>query len=100
MPVDAAAVAEVRRLMAMPDNDTTMQAFDSHAALLGFVASEARTDGRDEADAVELVVRSASAKPDELREAEGLLRRLGYVAVADRLKWLAGRRKRDLRPLS
>ena len=51
----------------------------------------ARSEGIDESDGVELIVRAADMTREEIREAERVLRKLGYVAVSDRLKALARR---------
>jgi hypothetical protein len=98
--VDAADVAA---LLAMegefPDTDELLP-LTSIPAVLAFLATKTRADGGDEADAVELAVRAADLKPSAARASERVLRRLGYVAVADRLREIAGRRKNGLKPLA
>jgi hypothetical protein len=101
MPISAADVAEARRLGEMvPDHDAIdMTALQSIEEVIGYVIAAARAEGDDEVDLVELLVRAADLTPDEVRRVERVLRPLGYVAVADMLRQIAGRRKRDLAPL-
>jgi hypothetical protein len=46
-----------------------------------------------------MVASMADLGADDVRQAAGTLRSLGYAEVADRLRQIAGRRKRDLAPL-
>jgi hypothetical protein len=69
------------------------------SSVLAYTATAARADGDSEADAAELVVRLADLTPDDVRQAAATLRALGYAEVANRLRQIAGRRRRDLRPL-
>ena len=102
MSVDSADVAwllHLEKTTPAPDDDE-LAPLTTTPALLAFVATQARTEGDcDEADAVELIVRCAGFTPRDVRASERVLRRLGYRAVADRLREIAGRRKTSLRPL-
>jgi hypothetical protein len=102
MPVSAADIAEVRRMAAMlPDhNATDLSALETTEEVIGFVAAAARAEGEDEADLCEILVRVAELPPAAVRRAERVLRPLGYTAVANRLRKIAGRRKHTLAPLS
>jgi len=71
----------------------------STAEVLAFVATAARSWGEDESDMCELTVRLCDMQPDDVRRDARVLRRLGYVAVANMMRRLAGRRRRDLAPL-
>jgi len=53
--------------------------------LLRDTIATARSEGRDEADEVEAVVRSNHLSRRHRRRARGFLRRLGSAAAADRL---------------
>jgi hypothetical protein len=99
MPVDAADVAELQRLAATFQPDDSLAPITSIPELIAYVATTSRAQGADEADWCELLIRSAEMTPDDVRAAERVLRPLGYVFVADMMRRLAGRRKRDLAPL-
>jgi hypothetical protein len=94
-------IAEVQRLAAtLPDHDAPdLSALESGEEVLGFLIASARASGEDECDLVETLVRAIPLAPDDVRAAERVLRALGYRAVSDRLRQIAGRRKRDLRPI-
>ena len=102
MSVDAADVAELRRLeqQAAPDTDSGLQALRTLPAVYAYTISIARQNGSDEADAVELLARISDAPPSEVRDVATVLRRLGYRVASDRLRRIAGRTRRDLRPLT
>jgi hypothetical protein len=99
--VDAADIAEVQRMAALaPEYDVDdLSALQSIPEVLGYIVACARAEDRDEAADVELVVRSVDMSPDAVRVAELILRPLGYVAVCDMLRKIAGRRKHELAPL-
>jgi hypothetical protein len=66
---------------------------------LAYVVADARATGDDEADAVEMTVRHAGMTAPEVRQVAATLKALGYTTAAERLKQVAGRRRRDLNPL-
>src|SRR5438309_4150132 len=102
MSVDAETVEQLRSMAAALPGDAggDLTPLESIPEVVGYVIACARQEGRDELQDVELVVRGAEISPADLRRAEAVLRPLGYVAVADRLRQIAGRRKHTLRPLS
>jgi hypothetical protein len=65
-------------------------------AMIAYTVACARNHGDDEA---ELLVRVAEMSPVDVRQAELVLRPLGYLRVADMLRKIAGRRKNSLAPL-
>jgi hypothetical protein len=93
MPVSAADIAEVRRMAAMaPDYDASdLSALQTTEEVLGYLIATARAEGDDEADLCEIVVRAVELSPADVRRTEGILRRLGYRVVANRLRQIAGR---------
>jgi len=91
MPVSAAEVAELRRLH--DERQSEVLPLYTFAEIFGYVTAIARAEGYDEADCVELVARAIELESHHLRQAERVLRALGYRLVADRLRKLA-RRKR------
>jgi hypothetical protein len=101
MAVSAADVAELRQLeqQASPDADSGLQALETLESVYAYTISIARQSGADEADAVELLARISDAEPPEVRDVAAVLRRLGYGVAAGRLRQIAGRTRRDLRPL-
>jgi hypothetical protein len=99
MPVDAADIVELQRMAPEYDTDD-LSALQSIPEVLGYIVACARAEDRDEAADVELVVRSVDMSPDTVRVAELILRPLGYVAVCDMLRKIAGRRKHSLAPLN
>ena len=102
MSVSAANVAELRRLeqQAAPETDSGLQALATVESVYAYTISVSRQSGSDEADAVELLARISDAPPSEVRDVATVLRRLGYGVAADRLRRIAGRTRRDLRPLT
>jgi hypothetical protein len=84
---------------ALPDNDAGLPGLDTTAAVIAYHAATARADGEDEADACELIIRAAGMPPTEVRADAKLLHALGFVAVAQRMKEIAGRRAKTLKPL-
>jgi hypothetical protein len=101
----AVSQSDLDRLHALegsvPDNGSSLACLQTGAEVVAFLIAQTRAepDGADECDVAELLVRSVGLKPDDVRKLERQLRPLGYVAVSDRLKALAGRRKHALRPL-
>jgi hypothetical protein len=101
MPVSAADIAEVRRMAARAaDYDASdLVELQTTEEVLGYLIATARAEGDDEADLCEIVVRAVELSPAAVRRAEGILRPLGYRQVSDRLRQIAGRRRRALAPL-
>lgn len=93
MAVTAEIVAETRRLADQAPDTGELDALSSLPEVFGYAVELARAEGIDEADAAELIARGAELSRDQLRQSAPLLHRLGYVAVAHRLRHLA-RRKR------
>jgi hypothetical protein len=98
-----ANLAKLRSLEAtmVPDHDAPeLSALETVPELLGYLVSVVRSaGGTDEADWVEVFCRHVDMSPAKAREYERPLRALGYRAVADRLKTIAGRRTKTLVPL-
>jgi hypothetical protein len=94
-------LAELERMAAAssPESDGSLAALTTIPSLFAYIATCARSEDRDEADDCETFARYAGLTPDEVRHCAGTLRRLGYVVASDRLFQIAGRRRRDLRPL-
>lgn len=86
--VDLADVAEVRKAMAaLPQGEPDeLGELQSVPEVLAYTIALARAEGRDEVEAVELVVRAADLSRNERRSAATVLRKLGYRAVADMLR--------------
>src|SRR5436309_396928 len=95
MPVNAAMLERFRQL----DRDTPeldvghLGALQTIAEVIGYVVEGARQDGIDEADAVELLLTDAGLDREELRANALILRRLGYIKVADVMRRLARKAK-------
>src|SRR4051794_34413525 len=95
--------ATIRELQAMPFTDYTsdpLLPLLTVEAVYAFEIARARAGGEDECDAVELIARAANESPAAVRHSARLLRKLGYIKVADRLVEIAGRRKNELLPLA
>jgi hypothetical protein len=101
MPVDAAALDEMRQMVAeTPDiNAPDLSALESIAETIAYATAAMRAEGENEADGIELLVRASDLTPDDVRQAERTLRQLGYGEVSTRLRKLAGRRKIGLAPM-
>jgi len=89
MAVSAADVARVKA--GMPASSGDLSALWSISAVCAYVAQQAREQGEDEADNVEVVVRAADVSGADLRKARRVLARLGYTRVAARLGELASK---------
>jgi hypothetical protein len=102
MAVSAADIEQARTAAAtLRDHDRQdLSALETTEAVLGFMIACARSQGANEVDWVEIIIRAAGMSPDQVRSYERTLRRLGYLAVADMMRQIAGRRKRDLRPIA
>lgn len=101
MPVSAADLTELRRLEATitPDSGSDLSTLELIAEVIAWVITEARAAGDNEVDRAETLIRFSNMTPDEVRTGERVLRRLGYRAVADMMRRIAGRTRRDLKPL-
>jgi hypothetical protein len=101
MAVDPRDLEELRRMeTASPDSESGLEALATVPAVYGYLIACARHDGDDEADMVELLARHSGATASEVRDIAATLRRLSYGVAADRLREIAGKRTRDLRPLA
>ena len=85
MAVSAADVARLRQHAGQPGADHHLAELQTIAEVLGYAIELARAEDEDEADVAELLVRSTDMHRGEIREAERVLRPLGYAIVADRL---------------
>jgi hypothetical protein len=101
MTVTKADLDRVHELEASVPDDASLACLGTVAEVMAFSIAQARADpdSGDEADICELIVRSVGMTPNEVRDIERTLRRLGYVRVCDRLHEIAGRRTRELKPL-
>jgi hypothetical protein len=98
MSVTAADVAELRRVAAeLPDNDD-LRDLQTAEEILAYVVAVARAEGLDEADAVELVASGAAMSRHDLRQAASIMGKVGYTAVAARLRVLARKAKPEPMP--
>ena len=59
-----------------------------HAQVLGYACHVARSEGLDEADAVELVARVSALDRETIRRCARVLAALGYTMASDRLQKL------------
>lgn len=91
--VSAELVEELRALPVDDNSPSELAALDTMPLLLGFVIASARAEGHDECDQVEILCRAARFEKRHLRECETVLRRLGYILVADRLRQLSRLRR-------
>jgi predicted alpha/beta hydrolase len=99
MTVTAADMAELARLDAVVSEVDDLRPLTSLPEILGYVATAARQAGDDEADHAEMVIRAANIPPDTVRRSAAILAAMGFTVVAERLREIAGKRKRDLKPL-
>src|SRR5690242_3927513 len=101
MAIDRRDLAELQRLeVAMPEySDSDLSALETLEEVIAWLIADARSSGDDEGDAVELFIRHAQLAPNEVRSAEQILRRLGYIPVADTMRRITGRRRHILAPL-
>jgi len=88
MAVDPAAVASIRDLMAKLPDAGEFEHLSSLAEIIAYLVAVTRADGGDEIEAIEIVLAAVQPQKKSLREAELVLRRLGYVEVADLLQRL------------
>jgi tRNA A58 N-methylase Trm61 len=102
MTISAADLAKARDLAAtVPEHDAVdMSVCDTIEEVIALTIANARQDGDDEVHTVELLIRLAEMTPTAVRRSERMLRPLGYVAVADMMRRITGRRKHSLIPLA
>ena len=101
MPVEAAEIAELRRVRAA-ESDLDLGEFTVLKALeetVGYLIACSREIGLDESDMVKALVRLLELPLGEVRDLERILRPLGYRDVCQRLRQITGRRKHTLVPL-
>ena len=102
MAVDRETLARFRAYQqategAEPSND--LAELETIPEVIGWLVACARAKGSDEVDCVELLVTCSNLDKDQLRDAERVLRPLGYVRVAELLKRMARSRKRRPKPV-
>jgi hypothetical protein len=91
-----AEIAEIRRKAAElppghrdPRADYDLSGIRTVAELIGYLVTVAREQGRDEVELVARFIKVATPYREPVREAEQLLRQLGYTAVCDHLRKIA-----------
>ena len=99
--ITEAEIAEIRRKAAElprghhdPRGGYDLSGIRTLAELIGYLATVAREKGWDEVEVVAAFIKVATPYRQPVREAEQLLRQLGYTAVSDHLRKIA----RHLRP--
>src|SRR5690348_13594608 len=95
MAVTAELIRETRRYLDQHgESDTAhLRELHTHAEVIAYMATVARDQGHDEADAAEIYARVLRLDRETIREAQQLLGKLGYRAVSDRLREVARRAK-------
>jgi ABC-type cobalamin/Fe3+-siderophores transport system ATPase subunit len=88
MAVDPAAVASIRDLAAKLPDAGEFEHLTSLAERIAYLVAATRADGGDELEAIELVLTVIKPGKKSLREAERVLRALGYAEVANLLQRL------------
>ena len=91
-----AKIAEIRRRVAElprghhdPQSSYDLSGIRTVAELIGYLATVAREKGWDEVEVVAAFVKVATPHREHVRQAEQLLRQLGYTAVCDHLRKIA-----------
>ena len=86
-------IAEIRRRAAElppghhdPRSDYDLRGIKTLAELIGYLVTVAREKGWDEVEVVTVFIKVATPYREPVREAEQLLRQLGYTAVCDHLR--------------
>jgi hypothetical protein len=101
MAVDRKTLAQYRAYVKQmePVETGNFAIFDTIPEVLGYLATCARADGYTEEEAADHVeLAGCVLNRDELLDAEGVLRPLGYSVVADRLRQMARQRWRKPKP--
>ena len=94
MPADPQAAAWLRaRLAEGHEAEIDLSALGSIAEVVAYLVEVDRTEGRDDCFGAELVLTVSDLDRETLRENAAILRRLGYVGVADMMRVLACRAK-------
>jgi hypothetical protein len=99
MTISAADLAKARDLAASVPEAGDMSVCNTIEEVIALTIANARQDGDDEVDTVELLIRLAEMTPTAVRRSERILRPLGYDKVADMMRRIASRRRHDLAPL-
>ena len=88
-----AEIAEIRRKAAElprghhePGDGYDLSGIWTLAELIGYLATVAREKGWDEVEVVAAFIKVGTPCREDVREAEQLLRQLGYTAVCDHLR--------------
>lgn len=91
-----AMIAELRRKAAElprghqdPRGGYDLSGIRTLAELIGYLVTVARKTGWDEVEVVAVFIKVATPYREPVREAEQLLRQLGYTAVCDHLRKIA-----------
>jgi hypothetical protein len=101
MPADPETVALLKTYLAeAPKADEPgLSALGSIAEVAAWLVECDRAEGRNDVDSAELVLSAVDLDRDHLREAAMVLRRLGYVSVAEMMRRLARKAKPKPAPL-
>ena len=97
MAVDRKTLAQYRAYVKQmePVETGNFAIFDTIPEILGYLATCSRADGYSEEEAADHVELAAcELNRDDLLDAEGVLRPLGYSVVSDRLRQMARQRWR------
>jgi hypothetical protein len=97
MAVDRKTLAQYRAYVKQmePVDTGNFAIFDTIPEILGYLVTCSRADGYSEEEAADHVELAAcELNRDELLDAEGVLRPLGYSVVSDRLRQMARQRWR------
>jgi hypothetical protein len=100
MTISAADIAKARELAASVPDTGDMSVCDTVEEVIALTIANARQDGDDEADMVELLIRLGEMTPDAVRRSERILRVLGYGDVCGMMRRITGKRKHSLVPLN
>ena len=91
-----AQIAEIWRKVAElppghhgPQDGYDLSGIRTVAELIGYLVTVARENGSDEVEVVAVFIKVATPYREHVREAEQLLRQLGYTAVCDHLRKVA-----------
>lgn len=88
MAADPAIVASITDLAAKLPDAGEFEHLSSVAEVIAYLVAVTRVEGGDELEAIELVLTVTKPGKKSLREAERVLRQLGYAEVANLLQRL------------
>jgi hypothetical protein len=88
MAVDPAAVASIVNWVERLPDAGEFEHLSSLAEIIAYLVAVTRADGCDELEAIEIVLTVTKPGKKSLREAERVLRALGYADVANLLQRL------------